>query len=150
MKGGLWAKKFDYKNGEDRVCKECDAPFHAVKPTNICNLCRNKSQKLIQTKLRQERGYKPYYPFDNKGTESSNRFCRIRTALSKAWKEYDKTGDKSVVIAHYDKQLQEIHDNGIWEWIWDRRDDATIKGNALRTRNMITKDLPDTRGHYED
>jgi hypothetical protein len=147
---GLWSVKFDYKNGEDRTCKECNEPFHTMKPTYICTICRNKKQKVIQLKLRETKGRKAYYPFDNKGTESSNRFCRIRTQLSNAWKEYDKTGDKSVVIAHYDKQLKEIHENGIWEWIWDRRDDETIKGRSIKSKEMIRKDLPDTRGHYED
>jgi hypothetical protein len=45
--------------------------------------------------------------------------------------------------------LKEIHDNGIWEWIWDRRDDASKKENNQKTRNMINKELPDTRGYYE-
>lgn len=147
---GLWSVKFDHKNGEDRVCRKCDTAFHTMKPSYICRKCVNEQQRVIQEKLRKEKGFKAQYPFDNKGTESANRFCKIRTALSKAWKEYYKTGDKSVIIAHYDKQIKEIHENGIWEWIWDRRDDETIKGKALKSRNMITKELPDTRNWYEE
>jgi hypothetical protein len=89
------------------------------------------------------------YPFSNKTSESSNRFCTIRTALSNAWKEYQKTGDKSVVIAHYDKQLKEIEENGIMTWILDRRCDTSKKESQVKSKNMIKNDYPDTRGHYE-
>ena len=70
--------------------------------------------------------------------------------MSKAWREFEKTGDKSIVIAHYDKQLKEIHDNGIWKWIWDRRDGETITGRTIKSKEQITNDFPDTRGHYEE
>jgi hypothetical protein len=71
--------------------------------------------------------------------------------LSNAWKQYNKTGDKSYVTAHYDKQLQEIKDNGILKWILDRRTVESKKENNpnAKTRNMIKTDYPDTRGHYE-
>jgi hypothetical protein len=150
MKGGLWARKFDYTNGETRQCKECGATYHAVKPRWLCTKCVNAKQKPIEQAKRARTPKKEQYPFDNKGNAANNRFCKIRTKLSNAWKEYRKTGDKSVVIAHYDKQLKEIKDNGIWEWIWDRRDDRSKKENNPKTRNMITKDLPDTRGWYEE
>jgi hypothetical protein len=149
MKGGLWARKFDYQNGETRECKKCNESFYTKKPIWRCPKCFNAEQKVIQGKIRKERGLKPYYPFDNQGTEASNRFSSIRSAMSKAWKEYEKTGDKSVVIAHYDKQLKEIEENGIWQWIWDRRDDETIKGRTIRSREQIKKELPDTRGYHE-
>ena len=35
-------------------------------------------------------------------------------------------------------------------WIFDRRDEATLKANKPKSRNMINNDLPDTRGYYED
>lgn len=150
MAGGLWARKFDRKNGETRQCKGCGNQFHTMKPIWTCSKCVNESQKIRGAEYRQKIGKKQQYPFDNKGTESSNRFCRIRTGLSKAWKEYERTGDKGHVIAYYDKQLKEIHENGIWEWIWDRRDDATLKENKIKTRNRIQVDYPDTRNYYED
>ncbi len=59
----------------------------------------------------------------------------------------NNTGDKSVIIAHYDKQLKEIEENGILEWILDRRADTDKRE---RSRNMIRKEYPDTRGHYEE
>jgi hypothetical protein len=150
MAVGLWARKFDRKNGETRQCNYCGDTFHAKKPIWKCTKCVNAAQKIIEQKKRARTPKKEQYPFDNYGNEAAARFCTIRTALSNAWKEYKKTGDKSYVIAHYDKQLKEIRDNGIWQWIWDRKDEATLKENKPKTRNMINKDLPDTRGHYED
>ena len=150
MAGGLWAKRFDKVNGEIRECKQCGDTYHAMKPRWLCTKCVNERQRPIEAAKRAKTPKKEQYPFDNKGTEATNRFCRIRTQMSRAWKEYEKTGDKSVVVAHYDKQLQEIKDNGIWEWIWDRRDDASKKENKPKTASMTRKDYPDTRGHYED
>ena len=146
---GLWSRKFDRKNGEDRKCNYCGDTFHAKKPIWKCTKCVNAAQKIIEQKKRARTPKKEQYPFDNYGNEAGRRFCTIRTALSNAWKEYKKTGDKSYVIAHYDKQLKEIKDNGIWQWIWDRKDEATLKENKPKTRNMINKEVPDTRGYYE-
>jgi hypothetical protein len=149
MAVGLWARKFDRKNGETRQCNYCGDTFHAKKPIWKCTKCVNAAQKIIEQKKRARTPKKEQYPFDNYGNEAGRRFCTIRTALSNAWKEYKKTGDKSYVIAHYDKQLKEIKDNGIWQWIWDRKDEATLKENKPKTRNMINKEVPDTRGYYE-
>lgn len=150
MAGGLWANKFDKKNGETRVCKQCGDTYHTMKPRWICQKCVNANQRPIEEAKRALKGYKEQYPFSNKTNEANSRFCSIRTALSRAWKEYNKTGDKSVVIAHYDKQLKEIKDNGIWDWIWDRRDDESKKQNNIKSREMIKKEVPDTRGWYEE
>jgi hypothetical protein len=149
---GLWSRKFDRKNGETRECKWCGETFHAKKPIWKCTKCVNAAQKIIETKKRAKYPKKDRYPFDNYTNEAGNRFCKIRTALSNAWKEYNKTGDKSVIVAHYDKQLKEIQDNGIMHWILDRRDVESKKQNNLivKSMNMINKDLPDTRGWYEE
>ena len=146
---GLWNRKFDRKNGETRECKHCGATFHAKKPIWKCTKCINKAQKVIEEAKRARYPKKDRYPFDNYTNEVGNRFCKIRTALSNAWKEYNKTGDKSVITAHYDKQLKEIKDNGILTWIYDRRDAETLKENKLKSRNVINKELPDTRGYHE-
>ena len=134
-------KKFDYNNGEDRVCKDCGVTYHTHKPRWRCLDCLCAQQKKYP---------KPYikkeqYPFDNQGTEASNRFCKIRTRLSNAW----KTGDRKVINAHYDRQLKEIQENGIMAWILDRRDVDSKKHRVVKTRNRIRKEFPDTRGHYE-
>ena len=149
---GLWNRKFDRKNGETRICKECGETYHTMKPINKCRLCVNKAQRVIEEVRRAKTPLKKPYPFNNRTNEAGARFCSIRTALSNAWKEYNKTGDKSYVIAHYEKQLKEAKELGILEWIYDRRTPEAKRENNqyLKTRNMINKDLPDTRGHYED
>ena len=148
----MFKKPFNRKIGEQRICKECNASFHTLKPIWKCTKCVNASQKIIEQKKRANYKKKEQYPFDTRTNSATNRFCSIRTALSNAWKEYNKTGDKSVIIAHYDKQLKEIKDNGIMEWIFDRRSPEAkreMNPNA-KTRNMIRTDYPDTRGYYED
>jgi hypothetical protein len=152
----MFKKPFNRTTGETRECKVCKEQFHTHKPVWRCKPCIGKANfenakkkyppGIIPTGKWAGMKSKEKYPFDNRGSEASNRFCTIRTALSKAWKEYQKTGDKSVIIAHYDQQLQEIRDNGIMEWILDRRADSDKKE---RSRNTIKKDYPDTRGHYE-
>jgi hypothetical protein len=148
----MFKKPFNRKVGEERQCKECNTLFHAKKPVWRCQKCVNKAQKVIEEKKRAKYPKKETYPFNNRTNEAGSRFCSIRTALSNAWKEYNKTGDKSYVNAHYDKQLKEIKDNGILEWILDRRTPEAkreMNPNA-KTRNMIRIDYPDTRGHYEE
>jgi hypothetical protein len=156
----LWNVKFDHKNGETRRCKRCDTDFHTTKPRWYCKTCVGKINHEAAKKKYGEGvpatgrwaglPLKKPYPFNNRTTAASNRFCTIRTALSKAWKEYSKTGDKSVVIAHYDKQLKEIEENGIMEWILDRRCDAYRKETQVKSKKMISNEYPDTRGYHED
>ena len=150
MKGGLWANKFDYKNGENRVCKQCGKTYLAKKPRWLCTKCINANQRPIEEAKRALKGHKENYPFDTRGNQASARFLSIRTSLSRAWKKYNQTGDKGYIIAHYEKQLQDIKDNGIWEWIWDRRDDASKRENNPKSREMTRKEYPDTRGYYEE
>jgi hypothetical protein len=147
----MFKKPFNRTIGEQRVCKECGDTFHAKKPIWKCTKCVNASQKIVEQRKRAKYPKKDQYPFNNRTNEAGSRFCSIRTALSNAWKEYNRTGDKSYVIAHYDKQLKEIKENGIMEWILDRRTpEAKKESNPhARSRNMIKKDYPDTRGHYE-
>ena len=146
---GLWSRKFDYKNGETRVCKVCGETYHTPKPINKCKKCVNDAQRPIEEAKRAKYKKKEQYPFNNRNGEASSRFCSIRTATSKVWREYRQTGDKSIITAHYDKQLKEIKDNGIMEWILDRRCIEAQKAKHVKTKGMIKKDYPDTRGHYE-
>jgi len=147
----MFKKPFNRKVGEERVCKECNVSFHAKKPIWKCQKCVNKAQKVIEEAKRAKYKKKDRYPFDTRGNSAGARFCSIRTALSNAWKEYNKTGDKSVITAHYDKQIKEIIDNGIMEWILDRRTPEAKRENNpnAKSRNMIKIDYPDTRGYYE-
>jgi hypothetical protein len=157
----LWKVKFNHKDGENRKCKLCGDDFHAKRPVWRCKPCTAKINFETAKNKYGESGLIPTgkwaglppkkpYPFDNRSSEASNRFCTIRTALSKAWKEYTKTGDKSVIIAHYDKQLKEIEENGIMHWIKDRRSDDMRKEVQVKSKKMISNDYPDTRGYYED
>lgn len=146
MAGGLWSRKFDYKNGETRECKHCGDTFHTMKPRWRCTNCINKAQKVIEEAKRARTPKKETYPFDNYTNEAFKRFCSIRTELRKAWIEFEKTGDKSIITAHYDKQLKEIKDNGIMQWILDKKDEV----NKPRTASMTKKEFPDTRGYYEE
>jgi hypothetical protein len=147
----MFKKPFNRKLGEDRICKECGDSFHAKKPIWKCIKCVNKAQRVIEERKRALYKKKDPYPFDTRTNLATNRFCSIRTRLSKAWKEYYKTGDKSVITAHYDRQIEEIKGNGIMEWILDRRSvDAKkeMKPN-IKSNNIIKTEYPDTRGHYE-
>ncbi len=154
----MFKKPFNNTTGEQRECKICKEQFHATRPVWRCKTCIGKINFETAKKKYAENGLIPTgkwagmppkkpYPFSNTTSEANNRFCSIRTRLSKAWKEYQKTGDKSVIIAHYNKQLKEIEENGIMEWILDRRADTDKRE---RSRNVIKKEYPDTRGHYEE
>jgi tRNA G26 N,N-dimethylase Trm1 len=147
----MFKKPFNRSVGETRECKYCGNTFHAKKPIWKCQTCVNAAQKIIEQMKRAQYAKKDRYPFDTRTPAADKRFNSIRTALSNAWKEYNRTGDKSYVTNHYDKQIKEIKDNGIMEWILDRRTPEAKRENNpnLRSRNMIAKDLPDTRGHYE-
>ena len=147
----MFKKPFNRTIGETRVCKECGESFHTFKPRYSCTPCVNAKQRIIETQKRAKIPNKDNYPFNNRTNEAGSRFCSIRTALSRAWKEYNKTGDRSIITAHYDKQLKEIQDNGIMAWILDRRtqDGKRLINPNAKSRNMIKIDYPDTRGHYE-
>ena len=149
MAGGLWSRKFNHKDGETRVCKECNASFHTFKPVYTCQPCQNKKQKIIEQRKRDKYQKKPVYPFDTKTNAAGSRFCRIHGELSRAWKEYYKTGNRDAITAHYDKQLKEIEENGIKEWILDRRDAETNKGKTIKSRRKIQNDYPNHHDYYE-
>jgi hypothetical protein len=146
---GLWNRKFDHTNGEQRICKHCGVSFHTMKPRYSCNPCLNANQKVYEVIKRSKYPKKDNYPFNNRTNEAGARFCSIRTALSNAWKQYNKTGDRDVITQHYDKQLKEIEDNGILKWILDRRDKETAEARQIKSRKTITKDYPNHHDYYE-
>ena len=146
----MFKKPFNKKVGETRECKHCGNEFFTLKPIWKCTKCTNASQRIVEERKRALKGKKEQYPFNNYNNEAGARFHRIQKELRKAWSEFENTGDKSYVIAHYEKQLEEIKENGIWQWIWDRRDDISKKSSKPKTANMTKKDYPDTRGYYEE
>jgi hypothetical protein len=145
----MFKKKFDRVNGEIRQCRECNIDFHSFKPVCVCRPCDNriKRERLKERSLLGEidvyRPKKPY-PFSNKTAEANNRFARIRAKNNQAWKL-----GREAINQHYERQLKEIEENGILEWIYDRRDDETIRSKRSKSKSYISKNYPDTRGHYE-
>jgi len=146
---GLWSRKFDRNKGETRICKKCSAEYHTMKPIWKCKACVNAEQRIIEEKKRAKYAKKDNYPFDNRTNEAGSRFCTIRTATSNAWKEYRKTGDKSIITQHYDKQLKEIEANGIMKWILDRRDKETAETKKIKSKKNIQRDYPNHHDYYE-
>ena len=145
----MFKKPFNKVVGETRTCKHCAVEFHTFKPRYSCNACLNAKQKVIEQKKRALYKKKDNYPFSTRTHEAGARFCSIRTALSNAWKQYNKTGDKSVITAHYEKQLKEIEENGILKWILDRRDRETLQAKQSKSRKTIQKDYPNHHDYYE-
>jgi hypothetical protein len=145
----MFKKPFNRKIGETRECKGCGISFHTLKPMYTCNQCINAKQKKYETIRREKYPKKPHYPFDNKTNEAGSRFCSIRTKLSNAWKKYKKTGDKSIITEHYNNQLKEIQENGIMQWINDRRDMETLKEKKAKTLSRTRKEYPNHHDYYE-
>jgi hypothetical protein len=138
----MFNKKFDRVNGETRQCKGCGDTFYTKKPIWSCKPCLNKQQKKYN-----QVNYAPkdLYPFSNKTSEANNRFAKIRAKTNQAWK-----AGREAITAHYERQLKEIEENGILDWIYDRRDNDTKKYKQVKSRNKTTKEYPDLRGYYEE
>lgn len=145
----MFKKPFNRQIGENRECKKCGVEFHTFKPRYTCNACLNIAQKVIEQKKRDKYQKKPGYPFNTKDGKASRRFCSIRTATSKVWKEYKKTGNRDIITQHYNKQLKEIEDNGIMKWIIDRRDKETLEAKQIKSKKTIQKDYPNHHDYYE-
>lgn len=151
----MFKKKFDRLNGEIRHCKMCDKDFHTMKPTWHCMPCTSKKiyesavkkhgEGVIPTGKYAGQPKKKPYPFSTKRgkVEQLGRFRDIRRALNKCETKEQRR-------EHYAKQLEEIKTNGIWEWIWDRRDDETAKKSGTKSKTFIDKHYPDLRGYYEE
>jgi len=141
---GLWNKKFDYVNGETRVCKHCDKEFYTIKPRYRCNECINTAQKIIEKKKRANYEKKAVYPYQGINHNYKQRFYPLRTKLHKMkvrheWKAYFKL------------KLDEIlNDVLLMKWINDRRDKETAEAKKVKSRDTITKDYPNTHDYYED
>lgn len=139
----MFKKPFNRTIGETRQCKGCGVSFHTFKPRYSCNACVNAKQKIIEKKKRANYGKKASYPYQGPNHDYNRRFRPLRATLHKMkerveWQEYFKI------------KLDEIlNDVVLMKWIWDRRDLETAKEKQAKSRNVIKKDTPDTRGHYE-
>ena len=145
----MFKKPFNRTIGEERVCKKCGVSFHTFKPRYSCNGCLNAAQKIVERKKRALYKKKDNYPFSTRTNEAGARFHRIQRDLRKAWIDFQKTGDRNIITAHYEKQLKEIEANGILKWILDRRDRETLEAKQSKSRKTIQKDYPNHHDYYE-
>jgi|694.fasta_scaffold05624_27 hypothetical protein len=136
MAGGLWQRKFNYTTGDTRNCKLCGKEFHTMRPLWKCPECY---KKWYNSRPKKHVAKTPY-PYDTTSQKDRIHFTEIRQRLRKAWDE-----GREALTKHYDDVLNEIEGNGIAEWIWDRRDDETLRRNKGKRQTTIKKDLPDTR-----
>jgi len=140
---GLWNRKFDYVNGEQRVCKECDASFYTIKPRYSCNQCLNVKQKVIEQKRRSRYEKKEPYPYQVGNHNYNQRFYPLRAKLH-------KMKIRSEWQAYFKVRLDEVlNDAVLMKWINDRRDKETLEAKQLKSKKNIIKDYPNTHDYYE-
>ena len=129
----------------ERICKICGDSFMPDKPLLCCKKCTNEKARQGQIAKREREGFqkKKPYPYSTYSNEQVARFHRIQRELRQAWKE-----GREAVNRHYDKQLREIKENGILDWIIDRRDSETNvkqKGSGKTGRpKEMRKEYPST------
>ena len=139
----LWSRKFDYANGEQRICKGCGIEFHTIKPRYSCNACLNAKQKIIEKNKRSKYEKKSVYPYQGKNHNYKQRFGPLQSKLHKMksrteWKEYFKV------------RLDEVlNDAVLMKWINDRRDKETAEARQLKSKKTIQKDYPNHHDYYE-
>jgi len=139
----LWKVKFDHKNGENRVCKECSASFHTMKPRHRCTACINAKQKIVEGNKRAKYERKEPYPYQGPNHNYHTRFYPLRAKLHsikvrQEWKEYFKN------------RLDEIlNDAVLMKWINDRRDKETAETKQSKSKKNIQRDYPNHHDYYE-
>jgi len=148
----MFKKPFNRKEGETRKCNLCGIEFHTHKPVFQCRPCvakkvyENAKEKygegIIPTGKYAGMPFKKKYPFDTSSFENRNRFNRIKRELNECKTKEERR-------AHYQKQLDEIMHNGVWEWILDRRDEETSKERKSKSKNKTQIEFPDLRGYHE-
>ena len=140
---GLWNRKFDHKNGEERLCKHCGITFHTMKPRYCCNACLNTKQKVIEQKKRAQYEKKAPYPHQGKNHNYNQRFRPLRMKLH-------KMRERSEWQAYFKIKLDEIFNDALlMKWINDRRDKETISTKQVKSKSNITKDYPNHHDYYE-
>lgn len=134
-------KTFDKVKGEIRKCKMCELDFHAHHPVWFCPKCQVKKQQAIHQRKKDEGiiKLKDAYPFPETSGAKKKRFSQIRKKLNKC----KTSAERSKV---YGEQLEEIQKNGIWEWIFDRRDNESMQANKIKSKKLTNKQYPDLRG----
>lgn len=139
----LWNRKFDYQNGETRVCRHCDKEFYTIKPRYRCNECVNAAQKIVETAKRAKYEKKAPYPHQGSNHNYKQRFYPLRSKLH-------KMKVRSEWQAYFKIKLDEIFaDAVLMKWINDRRDKETLEAKQAKSRRNITKDYPNHHDYYE-
>ena len=140
-------KKFNYKDGETRVCKFCDKEFYTIKPRYRCNACTNEKQKIIEKIKRDKYQKKPSYPYSkikDSRREYGVRFKKLQSTIK-------KMKLRSEWQAYFKVRLDEVlNDAVLMQWINDRRDTETKKSKVIKSKETSHKDYPNTRGLYID
>lgn len=149
----MFKKPFNKEVGETRKCNLCGEDFHTFKPVFQCRPCVAKKvynnaiekygEGIIPTGKFAGLPHKKKYPFDTRSFQNRDRFQRIRRELNECKTKEERR-------QHYQKQLDEIMHNGVWEWILDRRDDETARKTTGKSKTMTQTDYPDTRNYYEE
>ena len=140
----MFKKPFNRTIGETRTCKHCNVEFHTFKPIYRCKDCTNANQKLYESRRRKQYQKKEKYPYQGPNHNYKQRFEPLKRILHKMklrseWQTYLKV-----------KLDELLKDEILMKWINDRRDEETKNANKSRSKRVIQKDYPDTRGHYED
>ena len=140
---GLWSRKFDYANGEQRICKHCGISFHTIKPRYSCNACLNAKQRIIETAKRAKYEKKVPYPYQGKNHNYKQRFDPLKRVLH-------KMKERSEWQAYFKIKLDEIlNDAVLMKWINDRRDKETAEAKKIKSKSNIAKDYPNHHDYYE-
>jgi hypothetical protein len=105
--------------------------------------CINAAQKIVEGKKRAKYERKEPYPYQGPNHDYHSRFYPLRAKLHKM-----KTRDEWQ--AYFKIRLDEVfNDVVLMKWINDRRDKETAETKQSKSRNVIKKEFPDTRGWYE-
>jgi len=128
---------------EHRDCKECGQTYdwNLRNIFGLCPVCRKKHYNR-QARLKESE-YKKPYPLAH-----VDKIKRHRRLVS----ELNKTETKAQRRAIYNRELDWIMSNGIWEWCVDLRISNTVaqKGGKVGRPNKINKALPDTRNWHDE
>ena len=133
--------KFDRVNGETRKCKECGEEYHTMKPIWTCNECVNK-KAFKKNKELAAMGMKRWIAkaeYPDRGVLRKTKFDRLQAKLRKMhfrheWVEY--------LSARLDEVMK---DRELMDWIYDRRDEESMKQKKVKKYGIDVKKVPSTK-----
>ena len=122
---------------EERECMECSTPYKHYSTTkhHLCAPCRNRYYNTMQ-RMKPEDRKKPY-PLNK--SERRSRYRRLMRELGKC---IDRV-DWQIQLR---KNIDDMIENGIWQWCSDVRLPQPPKGYDRAGRQKAPKnEYPDTR-----